>query len=886
VTLTVALLAVLPLGQTATWSTEASEKVPSANPLSTSVSPEDVSLSLWLGRSCVEYELSSLMTFPTDLGEVPQTFLPVEQLCEALGILASFRTADGVIHVSPGTASRGFDLDTVLRLLRVDGHETPVGPSVLVVEGRRALVRAEELAQWLGITLTVDQSNLAVEAASSRPFPIQLRLARERAAGRLVSGRAQTPVDAPRLDASYQNWAGPYVDQTVSLTLGEGSAPNLSYSALVRGDAARLGYEMSLRSSSAGGTSADFHLERQDPDSRLMGPLRASMVAIGDVDSPAVPLLSGTTPIVGLSLSSYPLCTTPTFDERTLLGYAPPGWDVELLRNDILIDYQIVGEDGRYQFAQVPFLYGMNDLRIRLHGPHGEYRELKREALVGTDITVPGEGYYSFASGKRPDGTWQSVISGDWGIGQQLSLAGSVARIASHGAGQYYFSGGLRGYADDLCGALDVLAGPESGTGGRLQLMSKLAAGSLFAECSYLRGAAAGVSQARRDGLNIRARADGIRLGRGGNTVASLSAALAWPRGLPQSREVVVQVAGRLSGWRFGSGHRWSETSMSGLGNSEVLGELSLSRDRATNGCNAQVGYRLAPAVALVSLALGLHRELQGQRTVSIAVQQAARPAATSFSASLSQHCGSHARTASVMWSDHGGFSVGLGISASFGFIPLDGLRDSKHQLASEATAATRVFLDSNGDGVWGRGERALANVGFIVNDCSSPDVSDEDGTAVVGRLLPFEYTRLRISQSTLEEPGWRPSPQCVVVRSRPGASVPVLLAVVPVGEITGSVQLNREGVLEPAVGLPVEVLSSTGTVLRSERTAYDGYYSIPDVPVGQYTVRVQMESPGNGRVVQCQRRVVLGGEDTLADGVDLVLEAPTPALAPPADEL
>ena len=48
------------------------------------------------------------------------------------------------------------------------------------------------------------------------------------------------------------------------------------------------------------------------------------------------------------------------------------GWDAELYRNGQLLAFAENRADGRYEFIDVPLLYGQNRFEVVLYGPQGQ----------------------------------------------------------------------------------------------------------------------------------------------------------------------------------------------------------------------------------------------------------------------------------------------------------------------------------------------------------------------------------------------------------------------------------------------------------------------------------------------------------------------------------
>jgi len=85
------------------------------------------------------------------------------------------------------------------------------------------------------------------------------------------------------------------------------------------------------------------------------------------------------------------------FDRITLDGDLPIGWEVELYRNEVLLDFRVDQISGRYSFQNVPLLFGNNILRLAFYGPQGQVREELKQIRVGPEQIKPGEHRYRFA---------------------------------------------------------------------------------------------------------------------------------------------------------------------------------------------------------------------------------------------------------------------------------------------------------------------------------------------------------------------------------------------------------------------------------------------------------------------------------------------------------
>jgi hypothetical protein len=70
-----------------------------------------------------------------------------------------------------------------------------------------------------------------------------------------------------------------------------------------------------------------------------------------------------------------------------------------------------------------------------------------------------------------------------------------------------------------------------------------------------------------------------------------------------------------------------------------------------------------------------------------------------------------------------------------------------------------------------------------------------------------------------------------------------------------------------------LELVNEAGAVVKTSHSAYDGYYTFSEVPVGRYTLRTKL-SPGiRASYHPCELAVVIGGDEPIVDGADLTLK-------------
>ncbi|MEX0890053.1 MAG: hypothetical protein WDZ33_00815, partial [Balneolaceae bacterium] len=101
----------------------------------------------------------------------------------------------------------------------------------------------------------------------------------------------------------------------------------------------------------------------------------------------------------GIQISNNPLEPRQFFDHYRFQGRTDPESEVELYRNNSLIDYQQADELGQYRF-EFPLTYGTSRYNIRIYTPDGEQTEDRARIQIPFTFTPPGEVNYALDAGR------------------------------------------------------------------------------------------------------------------------------------------------------------------------------------------------------------------------------------------------------------------------------------------------------------------------------------------------------------------------------------------------------------------------------------------------------------------------------------------------------
>jgi len=729
-----------------------------------------------------------------------------------------------------------------------DIHDTPEGWCVDV----------KPLATWLGVRLRPDLSNLAVVLESDRKLPFLEAIERRSRAARL-----RTPKFAefdlaklPQAQAAYRGWRAPAVDVQIQAQWGRDTGTRAQFELLGAGEALGLSYAARLAGSTASGAdSLRLTLFRNDPAAALLGPLKATQAALGDVETLRGALTAQAAYGRGAFLSNRPLNRPGRFGVTTLSGSLPAGWDAELYRNGDLRAYQADRGDGRYRFDDIELLWGENDFEVVLYGPQGQIKRERSSAPVGIESIPAGKTWYwaglldagrdlidlsrTFAD---PNTGWRWGVGVERGIDRRTTAGFEYQSVMHLGRRHHYVEGTMQRALGRML--LEVSGAQQLGAGRAFQAKAIGRLGPLRydAEALWIDGDfASELIEARQRGHL------GLRL----STALKLGT---WR----------LPVEGGLRQFRTRGGASVSERLVRAA---VQLGRTSLTTELAHRSASAPAaaldGEDLGTTLNLIANSAVGPVRLRGAARFALSgpqrgLENAQVVAEAGFGKSSTMRLGfehdatSRRNEAMLGWvrqfdrfalrgegrlDTHGRFTLGLTVGFSLGGDPVDGgWRMSRQRLAESGQAAVEVFRDENGDGLRQADEGLVEGVSAEAGFRHTEAPTNKIGRAVIDGLTPFVPVLVSIDAGTLPDPLLQPKGQGVVVVPRPGIAAKVSLPLAPTGEIELFL-LGPDGA--PTEGATIELADRAGRVLRQVASDFDGYVLIDAVPYGDYRLQL-----------------------------------------------
>jgi hypothetical protein len=718
------------------------------------------------------------------------------------------------------------------------------------------------LSDWMGVRLKPDLGSMSIRLESDKKLPFLEAIERKSRAARLRSPR-DTQFDLaslPHADAPYRAWRTPSIDVQIQAQWSERSGTQVQYEGLASGEVVGLSY--SARLAGTNGVTPDslrLKLYRNDPSAGLLGPLKATRFAIGDVDTEPTALTAQSAYGRGLFVSNRPLNLPSRFGTTTLRGILPSGWDAELYRNGELRAYQADRGDGRYEFNEIELVFGDNEFDVVLYGPQGQVRHERSTMPVGIDNLPAGKTWYwagvvdqghdligNSRGSSDPMNGWRWGVGIEQGIDRRTTIGAAYTSSMLLGRRRNYFEGTLR---RALGPVLVELSGAQQFGGGRAwrgEALGKLGSWRFAGHVLWVEGEFDSEQVNARQRSEAEFRING-HLGLGGWSLpVEMGARQTRSRDGVKITELLTQGSLRISRatltvallHRTASGDP-SLTASEAQGNSlQLLGNAGFGRvhvrGQARFGLDGnQPGFQQAQLV--VETPLG--RDTTARASYDIDAPSDRRTVSLGFVHQFPRF----ALRGEGTLDNHGNLGFGLTLAMSLGPDPAGGgWRVSREKLAQQGQASIEVFRDDNGDGLKQDSEPAVEGVAIEAGFRHSDKPTNKAGRAVIDGLLPYVPVLVSIDGGSLPDPLLRPKGQGMVVVPRPGVAAKVLLPLAPTGEIE-AVLLGPEG--EPQGGVTIELTDPSGHVLYQTVSDFDGYVLFDSVPYGDYRLRIGADS-------------------------------------------
>ncbi len=853
--------------------------------------------------------------------------LPLSEVAEALDFSITVYPQEGKAEGWFLRENRRFFLDVSRNEVVVEGKKKRFRANLVEVKPEDIYVHTSLLSEWWPLDFKLELKSSVVKVFTREPLPLEERLLREQDYKGLQGRGSFAQVKYPRLDTPYEFFSLPFIDLSMSFDYsrdegGEGDAQenrDASYNAYITSDLLWMNMNMFVAGNDVQNpASARFNLGRKDPEGELIWPLNLYEFSLGDVYTPQLPLIASSKVGRGIVLSRFPLRQPTEFDRTTLRGDLPQGWEVELYRNQSLLEFQRSRPDGQYEFPNLPLLFGLNLFRLVFHGPQGQRREEIERFYVGTDLIPPGQFNYriafnqenvdtikigddsGFASAEEEDIRERKFLEMEMGISQNLALALNWARFPLGSIDRSFAGLGVRtsllGASLRIDAVQDITSGEdlaretdpnylmerEDGEEPRRRayqssLLTELLGVSLSLEHARYYEFTSERVTASSDPLLSKSKM------RVDTTIPlwvlpSLSFSLSVEDQEWESQAFRTTINNRLAMYIAGISFSNSVThTLTGVGH-EITNEtgsgsflFSFRIDRLSVRSNTS--YNTQPDSGASSSSLTFDYIQMDGDSLRFVVNHSfiGDPPVTSMTGSFSTKFRALSLGGNLTYSTAKFISAGLSLSFGFGVEPREGSIAMRPGMAGNGAASARVFLDNNQNHVFDEGDEPLEGVKFKQH---GDEESDEEGIVFLTGLRTHLPINLAIETASLEDPFWKPLKTGVEIIPRPGHTVEVDFPVVITGEIDGTVFLLRGEEEKGVSNAQVQLIDSEGKVVKEVKSEFDGFYLLDSIPPGRYRIRIAPEQIERLSLVPpSDESIEIKKDGTVIYGVDLHLK-------------
>ena len=762
---------------------------------------------------------------------------------------------------------RQFILDLNKKLLLLgDKHITIEESSLILNDGYDLYADIRLLEQWFPVELELRLSQLRLILETTEQLPIQKRIERENKRKYIDTSESET---LAIIEDQYRwaNW--PVIDVSFNSSIqdrqeNDSRAADTGYFLQSNGDLLKMQSSLSVsRQTLDEGSNARFTLQRKQshPEKPLYSNLNA--IALGDVFSVSDGLLFTSGSGLGVDLQFGQERTLSDFGKNIVEGFAAPGWEVEVYRNNVLLDFLTVGDDGRYRFEDLPLEYGENVFDIRLFGPQGQ-EESRREFLNIGNNALPEDEFYarlhysninqsvfsaapSFSGEEdNPDSEQYGHFTFERGISNKLSLSLIAAEHTNPSdtlGNRNYFGGGFAYTFSRLAISGQRLSQLGDGTAHLLGMQSKLGNTSITFNHKQYHSFFSDRSDSGRLKKDSELRFNSY-IGKFFSAPLTHQLLLNYEEAIDSQHLLTIEnrIGFNWLGGRINWDNIYTSSNLDSLNNGSLRylrtagvklnlrTSLQYETDDGFEITSANTSWNWHPQPDW-NIQIGTATDFSGGDNNSITLSSAKKfsQALLSLDAALIEGGGGY-----------------IGINIEFSLSREDSKwKSQQRRQANFGRLRTQAYLDEDNDLTYSAGDTPLQAVRFEGINAWRELETNEQGVVYLNELRDSTTSRIKLDKGSLEDPFWLSQFDKAQVVSHAGGLIDLEISVQETLEIEGSLvmQLQEDGSVEPLPGIPVLLIDQSGQTKYESVSEFDGYFVLNSVLPGKYQLKIHPDA-------------------------------------------
>ncbi|MEZ7503861.1 hypothetical protein [Flavobacterium sp. Arc2] len=553
-----------------------------------------------------------------------------------------------------------------------------------------------------------------------------------------------------------------------------------------------------------------------------------NQITLGKIAAPSTATILH--PVVGGQITNAPTRIRKSFGTYTLSDHTQADWMVELYINNVLVDYVKADADGFFSF-NVPLMYGRTEISLRYYGPWGEEQVSGKKFVIPFQFLPKKEFEYVLSSGIIQDGKNSPFANAkvNYGLSNYITLGGGMEYVSSLKNNKTipFFNSSVRVSSQLFISGAYYPKVMYNG------LLNYTAVNNLRLELNYTKydkkqhAVRFNYSEMRKATLSYPIHTAHFS----GNSRLSVQQNLFNTR-----KHTTAELL--LSGSAYGLNFNFTTNSFFTDSNKPFLYSNLSTSLRLPKGFVfiPQLRYEYN-ADGITSLRAELKKQVFkkgfvqasfdrnfkiGGSYLQIGFRYDFETIRTGFSNSFTKNQASFSQSASgsLIYEPTADFiyfnnktSVGR---ASMKFIP---------------------FLDINGNGKRDTNEPLVIGLQIKLND--GRQINAKDGTTVITELEPYIKNHVQLNTTNINTIAWRVINKTLNVTLNPNQLKIIEIPVVVVGEVGGTVSINKNGRLIGTGGLKINIYDSDHILTTTILSEPDGYFSFLGLKSGNYSAKI-----------------------------------------------
>lgn len=318
-------------------------------------------------------------------------------------------------------------IDRVKMQITFQGKKIELKPEDLILTPTNLYMKASIFGEVFGLNCVFNMRDLSVLLTTKLELPLIREMKMEQMRNNLKRLKGDIKTDStigrtyPLFKFGVADWA---ITSTQQQGIGPNTQLNIGLGSVVAGGEMNLGLNYNQGS--------QFDLRQQTYLWRYVNNETSALrqVLIGKIGAQTISALQGS--LIGVQLTNTPTIYRRSFGTYSLRNITEPGWLVELYVNNVLVDFVKADASGFYKF-DVPLVYGISVLTVRMYGPWGEVRTRVENANIPYAFLPSGELEYDINAGVVENSPNTQLYRTDinYGVSRHMSIGGGYEYYSS-----------------------------------------------------------------------------------------------------------------------------------------------------------------------------------------------------------------------------------------------------------------------------------------------------------------------------------------------------------------------------------------------------------------------------------------------------------------------